>query len=106
MKFSDANFATPSPCWIPPLPPSNFGPPAGGAFPPFMPPVPPWMGVAPVPPGPFPPAPPYGDAKLSVDEEEGGEASFFVSFSIYVILNAFCFTLPNLFRFSSCISCV
>ncbi|VBB25532.1 unnamed protein product [Acanthocheilonema viteae] len=70
----DANFATPSPCWIPPLPPNNFGPPTGGAFPPFMPPVPPWMGVTPVPPGPFPPAPPYGDAKLSVDEEEGDDS--------------------------------
>ncbi|CAG9538332.1 unnamed protein product [Cercopithifilaria johnstoni] len=73
----DANFATPSPCWIPPPPPNNFGPPAGGAFPPFMPPVPPWMGVTPVPPGPFPPAPPYGDAKLNVDEEEGGEYSHY-----------------------------
>uniref|UniRef100_A0A1I8F185 Uncharacterized protein n=2 Tax=Wuchereria bancrofti TaxID=6293 RepID=A0A1I8F185_WUCBA len=75
----DANFAAPSPCWIPPLPPSNFGPPAAGAFPPFMPPVPPWMGATPMPPGPFPPAPPYGEAKLSIDDEEGGEASFFYS---------------------------
>uniref|UniRef100_A0A0R3S336 Arginine/serine-rich protein PNISR n=1 Tax=Elaeophora elaphi TaxID=1147741 RepID=A0A0R3S336_9BILA len=83
----DANFATPSPCWMPPLPPNNFVPPGGGAFPPFMPPVPPWMGVTPVPPGPFPPAPPYGDGKPSVDEEEGGEASFLCHFLL--ILNIF-----------------
>ncbi|VDK74546.1 unnamed protein product, partial [Onchocerca ochengi] len=73
----DANFASPSPCWMPPLPPNNFGPPTGGAFPPFMPPVPPWMGVTPIPPGPFPPAIPYSEAKLNVDEEEGGEYSHY-----------------------------
>uniref|UniRef100_A0A7I4KMY1 BMA-RSY-1 n=3 Tax=Brugia TaxID=6278 RepID=A0A7I4KMY1_BRUMA len=73
----DANFAAPSPCWIPPLPPSNFGPPAAGAFPPFMPPVPPWMGATPMPPGPFPPAPPYGEAKIGIDDEEGGEYSHY-----------------------------
>ncbi|VDO41251.1 unnamed protein product [Onchocerca flexuosa] len=73
----DANFAAPSPCWIPPLPPNNFGPPTGGAFPPFIPPVPPWMGVTPIPPGPFPPAIPYSETKLNVDEEEGGEYSHY-----------------------------
>lgn len=96
MKVSDANFAAPSPCWIPPLPPSNFGPPAAGAFPPFMPPVPPWMGATPMPPGPFPPAPPYGEAKIGIDDEEGGEASFFVPFLTHVI-NAFYVTLTYLY---------
>ncbi|VDN01129.1 unnamed protein product [Thelazia callipaeda] len=84
----EPNFVNgPSPCWIPPIPPNNFGPPPpppppppGAAFPPFMPPVPPWMGVAPIPPGSFPPPVPYGHAKHRIDDEEGDEASFLILF--------------------------
>lgn len=65
-----------------------------------MPPVPPWMGVTPVPPSPFPPAPPYGDAKLSVDEEEGGEASFDLHYSHIALFCSVYFVQFHLFSFS------